>query len=373
MTLKPPQKKLLRQVAEKSPVTTTNSKANKVSNLNVPKINSALKDLKINNVTNLNRQPTDSHDRIDLSASVTNNSDNSSRKKKKRKKKILAGASRSVIIKKEDVENKSTTVENKPVSLAKKSNDTKKVNNVADITHKKVTGDCNWNRFLKEQNISSKLVAVVHRKENKNCTKAQDRKVDCKEVKRTKVVGLDCEMVGIGDYGREHMLARVSVVNEHGDCLYDRFVKPRERVVNYRTFVSGVRPEDIENGDDFETVQKAVAEIIKGRRLVGHALRNDLSVLHLSHPKWDIRDTSRFFREQGKGTPGLKKLALEHLGLKIQEGEHSSVQDAQAAVQLYNMYRKQWESGGGNRAANRLKVGKKSTVSHSNLIHAADV
>lgn len=31
-------------------------------------------------------------------------------------------------------------------------------------------------------------------------------------------------------------------------------------------------------GEDFKTVQKEVAEILKGRILVGHALQNDLKV-----------------------------------------------------------------------------------------------
>ena len=63
----------------------------------------------------------------------------------------------------------------------------------------------------------------------------------------TKVVSMDCEMVGVGD-GNENMLARVSVVNQHGEMVYDKFVKPMEKVVDYRTHVSGVRREDMENG-----------------------------------------------------------------------------------------------------------------------------
>ena len=58
---------------------------------------------------------------------------------------------------------------------------------------------------------------------------------------------MDCEMVGVGD-GNENMLARVSVVNQHGEMVYDKFVKPMETVVDYRTHVSGVRREDMENG-----------------------------------------------------------------------------------------------------------------------------
>jgi RNA exonuclease 4 len=59
---------------------------------------------------------------------------------------------------------------------------------------------------------------------------------------------MDCEMVGVGREGRESMLARVSIVNQHGHCVYDQFVKPVENVVDYRTKVSGIRKQDLEKG-----------------------------------------------------------------------------------------------------------------------------
>ena len=65
----------------------------------------------------------------------------------------------------------------------------------------------------------------------------------------TKVVGMDCEMVGVGD-GEENMLARVSIVNQYGEMVYDKFVKPMEDVVDYRTHVSGVRKHDLESGSN---------------------------------------------------------------------------------------------------------------------------
>ncbi|XP_076245748.1 RNA exonuclease 4 isoform X2 [Calliopsis andreniformis] len=169
---------------------------------------------------------------------------------------------------------------------------------------------------------------------------------DENQKKLTKHVAMDCEMVGIGD-GTESMLARVSIVNRHGFCVYDKYVKPREPVQDYRTKISGIRPHNLENGEEFETVQKEVAEILKGRILVGHALKHDLDVLFLSHPRKHLRDTSRFktFRQLSRGnTPSLKKLAYELLGREIQTGEHNSIEDARAAMQLYVLYKNRWES-----------------------------
>ncbi|KAL3852956.1 hypothetical protein ACJMK2_016561 [Sinanodonta woodiana] len=162
----------------------------------------------------------------------------------------------------------------------------------------------------------------------------------------SKIVAMDCEMVGVGIDGKENMLARVSIVNQYGHRIYDEYVKPVEDVIDYRTPLSGVREEDLLKGKDFFIVQKEVAEKLKGRILVGHAIQNDLKVLYLDHPRKDIRDTSRYkpFRQLFNGrTPSLKKLTAQVLNVSVQEGEHDSVQDAQAAMRLYTMYRKQWE------------------------------
>lgn len=61
-------------------------------------------------------------------------------------------------------------------------------------------------------------------------------------------LALDCEMVGVGPDGRESALARVSLVNYHGAVQLDVFVRPRERVVDYRTQFSGVRARDLVDG-----------------------------------------------------------------------------------------------------------------------------
>ena len=59
---------------------------------------------------------------------------------------------------------------------------------------------------------------------------------------------MDCEMVGVGETGQTSVLARVSIVNNYGNCVYDKFVKAKETVTDYRTAVSGVRPQDMKNG-----------------------------------------------------------------------------------------------------------------------------
>lgn len=117
-------------------------------------------------------------------------------------------------------------------------------------------------------------------------------------------------MVGVGPYGLESALARVTLVNFVGDVVLDEFVLPQETVTDWRTAVSGIRKEDMANGEyrscryhpirdsfsakPFAEIQTRVAELLKDRYLVGHALKNDLDALLLSHPWLRTRDTQGF-------------------------------------------------------------------------------
>ncbi|OPJ67707.1 RNA exonuclease 4 [Patagioenas fasciata monilis] len=172
----------------------------------------------------------------------------------------------------------------------------------------------------------------------------------------TRAVAMDCEMVGVGPKGEESIVARVSIVNQFGKCVYDKYVKPTEEVTDYRTAVSGIRPENINTGEDFKTVQKEVADILKGRILVGHALRNDLKVLFLDHPKKKIRDTQKYkpFKQRVKcARPSLKLLCERLLNIQVQTAEHCSIQDAQAAMRLYTLEKKTWEAAVKNKSNNK--------------------
>ncbi|NXJ16408.1 REXO4 exonuclease, partial [Odontophorus gujanensis] len=163
----------------------------------------------------------------------------------------------------------------------------------------------------------------------------------------TRAVAMDCEMVGVGPSGEDSIVARVSIVNRFGKCVYDKYVKPTEEVTDYRTAVSGIRPEHLKKGEDFKTVQKEVADILNGRILVGHAIHNDLKVLLLDHPKKKIRDTQRYkpFRQMVKSArPSLKLLCERLLDVQVQTSEHCSIQDAQAAMRLYTLEKKKWEA-----------------------------
>ena len=146
-------------------------------------------------------------------------------------------------------------------------------------------------------------------------------------------------MVGVGPQpGPESALARVSVVNYEGEQVYDSYVKPKKTVTDWRTYVSGIQPKHMINARSFEEVQQSISDLLQDRILVGHSVSHDLDALLLSHPRRDIRDTARhppFRRMAGGSSPRLKILASELLGLTIQTGEHSSIEDARACIMLF--------------------------------------
>ncbi|KAL1842133.1 hypothetical protein VTJ49DRAFT_6012 [Mycothermus thermophilus] len=161
-------------------------------------------------------------------------------------------------------------------------------------------------------------------------------------VKVGKYVAIDCEMVGVGEGGHEDALARVSLVDFHGRQVYDSYVRPRGRVVDWRTHVSGVGPKHMAKARSFEEVQAQVAELLKGAIVVGHDVKHDLRVLELDHPHRMIRDTAKFsgFRKYGHGPkPALRVLAREILGIEIQTGQHSSIEDARVAMLLFRKHK----------------------------------
>jgi RNA exonuclease 4 len=169
---------------------------------------------------------------------------------------------------------------------------------------------------------------------------------------KAQYVAMDCEMVGVGSEGRKSALARVSITNWSGEVILDTFVKCPSRVTDFRTWVSGVTAKHLQSDKAMEVIdcRQKVANLLRGKILVGHALKNDLDALLLQHPKQMIRDTAKhqFFQRLGanKWRPRkLRDLALQHLGLKIQvKGEsHDSIDDARATMEIFKVARAAWE------------------------------
>ncbi|KAI9878161.1 MAG: 3'-5' exonuclease [Pleopsidium flavum] len=210
-------------------------------------------------------------------------------------------------------------------------------------------------RNTEEETAVEPVAPPSHNKLNEGLSLTLDKSAEA-----GRYLALDCEMVGVGSYpDLGSVLARVSIVNYHGVQVYDSFVQPKEFVTDWRTAISGITPSHMRTARSFEEVQTAVAGLLDGKILVGHAVKHDLEVLMLGHPKRDIRDTSRHpaFRRLVMGkTPGLKRLAAEVLGVEIQSGEHSSVEDARACMLLFQREKDAFEVDHAKRWATKTRL-----------------
>jgi hypothetical protein len=124
-------------------------------------------------------------------------------------------------------------------------------------------------------------------------------------------VSLDCEFVGLYDPANdhaEHSLARVSIVNFHGAIVLDTFVAQRERIGDWRTWVSGVRPEDVKGGWSRGLCSCRVNDSAHARlaSTLGSPILRRSAEAGRRHPqRTDTRRTRRTERSQGEAAIGL--------------------------------------------------------------------
>ena len=171
---------------------------------------------------------------------------------------------------------------------------------------------------------------------------------------KSRYVALDAEMVGVLDSkGRQYSaLARISLVDWNGESIFDSHVKVTQPIIDYRTFVSGITPSDLdESALPILEVRRIVGELIHNKVVVGHGLKNDFKALGLQHPWHLVRDSAKyppFMKTSSNGEmipKKLKTLAFDKLGMVIQhEGvAHDPTEDAVAALELYKKHRVKWE------------------------------
>ena len=165
------------------------------------------------------------------------------------------------------------------------------------------------------------------------------------------LVAIDCEMVSVGSpENRRRILAKISLVDSELQALLDEYVAPTEEVTDYKTEISGITEEHLycENIRTFNDVMNDVKSKLEHKVIIGHALKNDFEVMNYSsHPMHLIRDTAKYREIRDKkhkdSTPSLKSLVKKHLRQDIQSGEHDSIIDARAVVNLYLKFRDTWE------------------------------
>jgi RNA exonuclease 4 len=170
---------------------------------------------------------------------------------------------------------------------------------------------------------------------------------------KSQYIAIDCEMVGVGPKGCRDAVARISIVDWDCHVLLDTFVRVNEKVTDFRTWISGIKPSDLKENTKAMPLNQCrdlVKELIKDKILLGHSIKHDLDALMLSHPKSYVRDTSTYrpYQRQigSKWVPRkLRDLAQEYCNITIQvKGEpHDSTDDAKATMELYKLVHQEWE------------------------------
>ena len=229
-------------------------------------------------------------------------------------------------------------------------------------THSTVPSDESLDISLENHNYTNSPLRKSRRRPRKSkaTSPKAPKQVQINELtseEKAQYIAIDAEMVGILDKnGRQHSaLARISLVDWNGEPIFDSYVRVTDPIVDYRTFVSGIRPQDLQSQDALPIleVRRIVGGYIHNKVVVGHGLKNDFKALGLSHPWYLIRDSAKYlpFMKPSITNPHemvakkLKTLAHDKLGMTIQnEGEaHDPAEDAVAAMELYKKHRVKWE------------------------------
>ncbi|KAK4665844.1 poly(A)-specific ribonuclease [Podospora pseudopauciseta] len=185
------------------------------------------------------------------------------------------------------------------------------------------------------------------------------------------IVGLDTEYVSLKDQeiqinsnGEKEMLrpmwlalGRVSVIRargeREGEAFIDDWITIREPVHDYLTQYSGITAGDLDSRTSKHTLvtlktayRKIWTLLNLGVTFLGHGLRQDFRVMNIHVPRAQVIDTAVIYHLSAwRRVLSLSVLSRVVLKQKIQQGQHDSVEDAQAALRLYKKYQEYVDAG----------------------------
>jgi PAB-dependent poly(A)-specific ribonuclease subunit 2 len=139
-----------------------------------------------------------------------------------------------------------------------------------------------------------------------------------------------------------HALARISALCRDEAVLFDDYVLPVEPVVDYLTRFSGIVESDLHPKHSPHHLIGTRAAYLKLRCLVergcifvGHGLSGDFWTANLAVPENQIIDTVEIYHKPAHRYVSLRFLTNFVLKRDMQQDVHDSLEDARAAMELY--------------------------------------
>ena len=150
------------------------------------------------------------------------------------------------------------------------------------------------------------------------------------------VISLDCEMIQTTN-GDE--VARLSVVDQDENTIFDEYFKPIGEVIDYRTEFSGITEESFKTSKHYSNeASKLLGQFAsKETIIIGHSLENDFHALKLIHLR--VIDTSLIFNLSVNYPykSSLAKLLKKYFDTDLRDENikgHDSIADSIAALKL---------------------------------------
>ncbi len=161
-------------------------------------------------------------------------------------------------------------------------------------------------------------------------------------------------------------LGRVSVIRADGPRkgipIIDDYIEVKEPVVDYLTRFSGLMEGDLNPATSrfdvksLKTVYRRLRCLVDaGCVFIGHGLNKDFRIINFVVPQKQVVDTVTLFRVGNRRLLGLRFLSTALLKSDIQKETHDSIEDAYAAMELYDLYKKvRGENGEGEERFQKL-------------------
>lgn len=135
-------------------------------------------------------------------------------------------------------------------------------------------------------------------------------------------------------------LTRVTIVDVHLNKVFDQYVLPENKIIDFNTRFSGISEDILKNNNPltFEFVRNKILDLIHQNDIViGHGIENDLKALKIIHNL--LVDTKLVFpHERGsKYLKSLDSLSVEFFNQTIHDEIHDSFVDACTCMKLIHM------------------------------------